>query len=248
MNLSPDAKSALDAGMANPVVEPPARLGDFSKDLSLAERLAALDVERAALKMQMSEAETLPEVMPAEAVFVGDPYVVDPQPAAPGEVAQLFAKLSGGLKLCHMELSEGFEVVSILVGKLKFPSSKAGSKWEDAYGTVVPEGSFTIVLAKNVSSETKVARATWYATGSGLAASTSPAGQHVPQASAAQAEGWNMAPAAAHSVTAGANEVAALFGRAEAVRLLEALRPGGYAIQEHERPGLIRRLEAALKG
>ena len=221
---------------------------------SVAERLQALDVQRAELAAQLSEAETLPEVSASEPVFVGDPYVVDPQPAAPGEVAQLFAKLSGGLKLCHMELSEGFEVVSILVGRLKFPSSTAGSKWEDAYGTVVPEGSFTIVLAKNISSDTKVARATWYATGGGLASLTSPAGQSVPQASAAkQAEGWNMdaaaaAPAGASSVTAGTNEVAALFGRSEALRLLESLKPGGWAIQEHERPGLIRRLEVALKG
>lgn len=220
---------------------------------SVAERLQALDVQRAELAAQLSEAETLPEMVADAPVFVGDPYVVDPQPAAPGEVAQLFVKLSGGLKLCHMEISQGFEVVSVLVGKLKFPSSKAGSKWEDAYGTVVPEGSFTIVLAKNVSSETKVARATWYATGGGLASLTSPAGQSIPQASAAtQTEGWRMdvaaVPAGASSVTAGTNEVAALFGRSEALRLLESLRPGGWAIQEHERPGLIRRLEVALKG
>jgi hypothetical protein len=185
-----------------------------------------------------------------------------PAAAKPGEIVQLIVQVTESFVLKNLSLTEGFEVVTVLVGRQAFPAPD----WKSCYGQAAPAASFLMVLAKNATSEHKVARGTWLVGGAGgelpqpkpsvaapQAVETSlPSAQKKedpPSFSAGQQDSSMVRPEPLQkvplAVTPGTNEVCVLLQRSECQRLLEVLR-GGYPISEGEKPSILRQLEAAM--
>ncbi len=204
-------------------------------------------------------------------VIEGHPVDCDPVAVAPGGIEQLIQESLAGVTLKGLVLAKGLEVVTVLVGKMRFPGPD-GPTWDACYGKVVPPGAFVIVLAKNTLPETTIARATWFVASPGgapagravqavpvaslaLAAPVAPVqngpANAYPQASAvtvmtqptfAQAPAPPPVPGA---IAAGTNEVVVLLQRQECERILRSLT-GGEPVPHHDHPSIVRQLTAAL--
>ncbi len=224
-------------------------------------------------EVEVQAAPTPSPLAPSPApMFKGSPIDVDPTAAAPGETVQLIHQFPPGTTLQGLVLGKGLEVVTVMVGRQKFPGD--APTWQGCYGRPVPDQSYTILLARNVTDETVIARATWWVTSGGKAApapGVSATASTVPAAAPAGPTGGvalpvppntayaqgvvsyaHTGPAAAASaeglpvaVIPGTNEVALLLQRSECERLVAALS-GGLAISDHERAPILRQLRSAL--
>lgn len=202
--------------------------------------------------------------MSAKPTPEGRPVDCVPAAAKPEEIVQLILQVTEGFTLKGLVLADGFEVVTVLVGRQAFPAPN----WQACYGQAAPSNSFLLVLAKNISGEHKVARGTWYVGGAGgelpkaptVPAPSVPATPTPPVEVAQEKE---QAPSfssgqpdssmvrteplqkVAVVISPGTNEVCVLLQRSECQRLLDAMR-GGYPIADSEKPSIVRQLESAL--
>lgn len=112
-----------------------------------------------------SEDKVKPAPSPA-AQAVAKPVALKAQPIGPGEIEQLMHQFPKGTMLAGLTLTEGLEVVTIMVGHVRFPDvSKADQTWLSVCGTVTPEGAYVIVLARNTTKKILVAKGTWWVDG-----------------------------------------------------------------------------------
>lgn len=238
--------------------------GQSSKEQEIADlkaRLALLEQDKKVdetAKVQAAEALlTREQVSPAAAARKGRRFEVDPAPARVGEVVQLFGQLPAGATIEDIEVSEGFEIVRVMLGIKQFPTADGAGTWRDAIGKVVPPAAFTMALVQNKTGGPAVAEGAFWLSGTDAVPApimqpiVQPGPvpvQHVPAAQivAAHAVAPPPPPRQSRTVTPGNNEVAVLMQRSECMRLLQALS-GGLAISDTERPSILRQLQASLE-
>ena len=213
---------------------------------------------------EVVKAEAKPE--PAKAPFPGRTFEVFGEPCMPDAGSQLVTQFPVPVVLRGLVVAPGFELVRIHLGGAVFQSVE-----EIAGRTVSPE-TYLVPVVKNVSAGPAIPKGCWFVEGdlpegsgaspqnpsSPLAPALAPAPVPVLSPSPmamARKNGSKVTREECLKVLGALNagkvegcemELAVLFSREDCRRLVEVVAQN-YPIHEHEKPNLLRRLQAAIQ-